>query len=336
MSPHDGDLEDALRDAFRAHEYLAEGQQPNWAPPPRAPRSRTRVVAAVAASTLIAATVGLVYETHGGPEPTPGTPVTRPTHDPHIAATRRWVSDTLSRAPVPPGAQRRDRAPVAQLDWDQPLPADWNTLTATRWFLAPGTVDQATTYLLAHPPTGLTWNGGTGSVTVYPDGRQVHQLTFNDRQDRNAAYTGAQVTTSLFDTPTGVAIRIDVEAVWLATRGPNTQVPFPVLSVELVHQSESGHSASRTVTGPDADALAHLVNAARAANPRPRLCPAETAVPDSARLIFHSSARTTTVVIRLGGCPAAFVQIDGQTQTPAIEETETLRAAVARLLPGHA
>jgi len=194
-------------------------------------------------------------------------------------------------------------------------------------------VDEAVAYVLAHPPVDLRYRGPGG--TVYPDGRERRDLTFIDMQEHSTAFTGAQLTISLIETPSGVAGRVDAQAVWLPTRSANTQVPLPIESIDVARHSGSGGPVSRTITGQQATDLAVKVNSVRAANPGVRSCPGETTPPDYDLLTFHSrSARTTLFVIRLGACGAAYVQVDGKAQLPYLDP-ESLPETVQQILLGQ-
>ena len=325
MNPPDADLEQSLRATFRAHEHLADGRPP--AAPPSRPRQRVRSAAAVvAASVLVCVVVGAVYWQNEGQRATPKplASAAQPA-DHHITVTRTKLAGLLSDAVLPPDAAYRDAAPVPDLTAPAGAPGTANVLTETRWFIAPGTPAQASAYLVAHPPAQLRYRGPTGSVAS--DGHVRTDVTFIDPLEDSPAYTTVQLTVSLVKTSTGIAGRVDTQAVWLPTRGANTEVSLPVTSVDVVHQSAAGETTSWTITGDQARTLGTIVNAARAANPGVRSCPAQTGTPDTERLTFHSSGGAPVdLVVRSGACPVAYVEVTGHVQEPALDAQTIMRS----------
>lgn len=329
MNLPDPDLEQSLRATFRAHEYLADGRPPEA--PPSGPRQRIRSASAavVAASVLVCVVVGAVYWQNEGQRYTPKPLASAAQPADHIAVTRTKLADLMAAAVLPPDAAYRDAAPVADLTGPAGAPGTTNVLTETRWFIAPGTPVQASAYLVAHAPAQLRYRGPTGSVAS--GGTVRTDLTFIDPQEDSSAYTAVQLTVSLVETSIGIAGRVDTQAVWLPIRGPNTQVPLPVTSVDVIHQSAAGGTTSQTFTGDQARALATIVNSARAANPGVRSCPAQVGTPDSERLTFHSAGGAAVeLVVRFEACPVAYVEVAGRVQQPPLDP-ETITASLRHL-----
>lgn len=328
MTRHDTDIERSLRQVFAEHEHLADGPQP-VVPIDRSGGWLRAPIPIVILACALAVAAGGIAHLALTPErvtPQPAASVGA-TVDPHISVTETRLDEISSQINLPPSALEQDRAPVPELIPLGQSPGTANVLTRTRWFVAPGTVAEATAYLVAHPPPGLSYRGP--GAAIYPDGRERTELSFLNLEEANVAYTSDQLTVSLFGTASGVAGRFDAQAVWLPTRSENTLVPLPVTSVDVFRSSGIVESAKAALTGEAAANLGRLVNSMRAANPGLRSCPQSQQPADSVRLVFHSS-RLTTVILRLGPCATAHVEIDGQIQLPALDGAQTISDAVSR------
>ena len=221
------------------------------------------------------------------------------TADPHEAAIRTAHTIVVT-APTPPGASQVDQSPLAALNEPAETPGAQH-VQETRFWTAPGSVNDAISYLSAHPPQNMRSDGG-GSLSG-PDIPTTRTLDFEADDFRSLEY-------SVVAYRDGIAIRADARVLWAPRRLPADTVPPSVSSVDVlvVRQNPQLHqgapTARRTLTGTAARALADFVNRLPRAIPTGYVsCPADIGGERwSDRLVFHSAGPTARVEVNLAGC----------------------------------
>jgi hypothetical protein len=268
------------------------------------PRRRYLAPLVAAAAVLAAAvpTAVLLNRDSSGQPPSssrPTKPLQNPA-DPHQAAIRT-AKAIIATAPVPPGATPVERPPLAALD--EPASTQGaQYVQRTRFWTAPGAVDNAISYLTSHPPRDMHSPPGTGSRRG-PNIPTTQTLDFQADEFRTLQY-------SVVAYHNGVAVRADAQVLWAPRRSPADTVPTSVTSVDVVvvrqnpQRRQGAPTVSRTLTGADARALAHFVNRL------PRAVPTGyVSCPDMLggehrldRLTFHSAGANAHLLVNLTGC----------------------------------
>jgi hypothetical protein len=201
-----------------------------------------------------------------------------------------------------------------------------NVVTATRWWTAPGTVEEALGYLRAHPPAGLRGGGHGAFLTSRVT---VRGLMFDGRSTR--AYRGLTLVVAVTRHGAGVAVRADAQAVWVPARTPAEHIdPTTLTSVDVtVTRLEVAPTAHRAVTGADARALAAVVNGLPVLTPGTRGCMRDLGSVDS--LVFHGAGPDVVVRAEATGCMVAEVSVSGRPQ-PVLAGGSLVDQAVVELL----
>ena len=273
----DGTWADSPASAL-AHERLAGQDVVIIGDVDGAPR-RSIVWPSVAAAAVLAVAVALAaVEVHDGvttpiagsstgapaasasPDPAPSTaPVTDPK-----SVTQMLLGTLIDTVPVVPGATEVDSSPSRLLDTPQSEPGSPNYLDRHRFWTAPGTLDEALSYLKAHRPDAFT-DGGSMSSDNGRTGEHVEALSWDRPETDFATYLEVQVAVTEIDG--GVGIRADAQGIWLPQRDPATLVG-DVTSVAVTITRDAGEgnvvpgapTVQRTLTGTDAQTLARLVD----------------------------------------------------------------------------
>jgi hypothetical protein len=325
MSEADERLARALADAVPPppHDLDPEALRNANAPERRSGLLAPALTAAatVAAAVTIAALAGTGRSTHPsathhGPlvragstttTPPPSGPVTNPQR-----ITARAVVRLLAKVPTFPGAVPVDHAPVRVLR--KPM-TEWagNRIHRTRWWLAPGSMPDALAYFTAHPPAGTKPSGSSSAGG--PTGTTAEGLSFapsGPAWERPTVYTGLEIDVAIAPAPGGVAIRVDVQAVWLPQRSAAEHIPSDVTSVDVV-VNRNGRPATvrRSLGAADARSVAAIVNRLPVFPPGVFNCPNDQGWTDT--LVFRSAGRSVRVVAHAGGC--APVEVAGQKPT---------------------
>lgn len=186
-------VEDLLRDAM--HE-----QAPHLALPPgaaaRALRARTRRRTTVGTTALgITALVGVAIWLVVSTQPARSVRITEgpavlstgsSPYDQAVAETKRLVA----LAPVPVSAMPLAHAPAILAGPVDGVPNTTALVTSTRAFRVPMSVADSETYVKAHPPAGLGYEGG-GRTYSGPDG-EVFGFAYGS-SDTSSAWTNAEL-----------------------------------------------------------------------------------------------------------------------------------------------
>jgi hypothetical protein len=235
----DDDLAVSLRGAFGAHESLASPERAKsiatYAVSSPSPRPHRRVLLAAGAVAALALGTTLVVQLNdGGPrplaeEPTHAAAVPQPTHTgaddtdaSHRSTTERAVRAALALGPQLPGARTATVAETGEITVGMgALPV--HAVQQSAFALAPGSVDEAITYLRNHPPAGFALGGwGTGGAhnTQFADFEPSTQAV-----DDTDAYASLRLTVTVQPKGNGVAIRTDAAAMWRPARLAATRLP---------------------------------------------------------------------------------------------------------------
>ena len=246
--------------------------------------------------------------------------------------TERAVADLLAAAPVPPGAHPMTKSPIAALDQPPTSPASDNLVSRTKWWTVGGTPDSALRYVNGHLPAGLQRTEGFGEMRG--PGLLLDYLSSaadGSRWTRPTIYTELQLLVSVTPLGSGVAVRVDAQAIWQPQRTAAEHVPSDVTSVEIVSdRNGTAPTVRRTLGSRAAEALAHIVNSL------PTLAP--SSLPSSCPQAMYTDTLTfrgpggAVVVRAVGHCrPVTFVSA-GRAAPQLDDGGRTLDQAVLRAL----
>ena len=268
-----------------------------------ADRRSVRVLApALAAAAVVGLTVGVLLAvrqpaTHDG---SALNPFTSRASEPRTVTTRA-VQRLLVTAPVVPGAVAVDHSPTKALAEPMAVPASPNLVQRARWWTAPGTVSAALSYLRSHVPRGVTPNG---SMRAGGTGPSVQGLTFaadGKQWSRPTVYTEFEMQITATPLGSGVAIRVDTQAVWLPPRTSAELIPTSVTSVHVVvDRNGRAATARRTLGRVPARSLATVVNRLPVDVSGHLSCPAEFGFVDT--LTFRGPDGAVRVRAGADGC----------------------------------
>lgn len=244
--------------------------------------------------------------------------------DPHEAATVDHVEAGLAQAPRFPGAIQVPSAPDPDLA-DHPgqvVPPTF--VQRNTWWTSPMTSDQFHDWLNNHLPASWSRPGGSVDDPVGDWGRGGHleQYAAGPRSDAVWTYSAANV----FWVPKGqgIAIRVAVQAYWVATRLSGEHISDDATTVDVTaFKKNPGFTDTgvvpptvhRTVTGRSAKVLRGLVNSLNPwTNTGLHGCLAETGLTDV--LVFRGGSGSTTVTVYSDGCTGSSFVANGHTFPP--------------------
>lgn len=244
--------------------------------------------------------------------------------DPHEAATIRHVQDGLAQTPQFPGAVTVSSAPEPDLADQAGLIIPPTFVQRNAWWTSPMTSDQFHDWLSSHLPQGWLLPTGSDDDPIGDWGRGGHleQYVAGPRSDSVWTYSAANV----YWVPDGkgIAIRVAVQAYWVATRLKDEHIADTANSVDVtVFRKVPGFTDTgivpptvhRTVTGRNAQKLRDLVNSLNLwTNTGVHGCLAETGLTDV--LVFRGGSASTTVTVYSDGCTGSSFATDGHTFPP--------------------
>lgn len=329
MTGLDERLARALREAVPEPERTLDGGLIRANAAARA-RRRHRLAPALAAAAVIAVAAGVLLTLHRpAPKAHPDQPAAA---DSPQLITLRAVERLLAAAPDVPGATPLDSSPTAALDQPGSSPASPNVIRRTRWWTAPGSPAAALQFFRTHQPAGVTASG-TSSATG-GGGPTVQGLSFSasgTQWRRPAAYTELELLVSVTPLGSGVAIRVDADAIWLPQRTADQNIPLSVSAVDIVvARSGSAPTVRRTLGAATARSLATVVNHLPPATPGGISCPMDRGFTDT--LVFHDRRNLVTVRAEVGGCGPVIVLVSGRTDGPILQQANVLDHAVTNAL----
>jgi hypothetical protein len=234
--------------------------------------------------------------------------------DPHFAATLAAVEQALAASPTLPGATEQQTAPVATLDDASGVPGSNTLIDRARFWTAPGSIDAAIAYFTAHPPVGSTLDG-TGT-SGGPGGATVNELMFATQSGpatNGLADNGVGYLVQVVGNGDGVAVRVDVQAIWVPSK-PAVELIGQVSSVAVVvNRNGQAPTVSRTLTGAPAQQLADAIDALQVDGLGTRSCPASFGFVDT--LTFDAdSGRAVVASVIADGCAGVGMTVDGAKQ----------------------
>jgi hypothetical protein len=296
-------------------------------------RRRVQMVLAAAAVVVIAAVALAITSasrdriraagtTASSPAATPSSeapttaselPSSTPGPDPHLTATRELVDQMLAAAPGLPAAISVTDAPTAALDAPASISADENWIDRAAFWTAPGGLEEAISYLKAHPPEGmnLSSEGRMGDERT----NTVDELSVSvDLPDTESSFF-IELQFSVVPFGNGVAVRADAAAIWIPTKRDSEYIGA-VDSVDVtVFRMANAPTVNRTLGNPAAQKLADAIDALPVATRHPGSCPNNRGYHDE--LTFHVGPRTIEVVNKVGGCGGVTITV-GHASQPAL------------------
>ncbi|HEX3221510.1 MAG TPA: hypothetical protein VHR35_03000 [Nocardioides sp.] len=345
--PTDDELADLLRDAFIAHEDLADPDRAVAIASSGAPRSgRGRVLLGAAAAVALVA-VGTAYVVSGGSDTSPpgagsGSPTASTTGDHHPSlpplqtdaanqgAAVRAADQAASELPVFPGAQETDAAGVPELD-DRTLSAAHpagHTVVRSRFWTVTGTTPSAVAHwYAAHPSSGFSSGGrnAVGRTGGNTSSRWIDEVYYTQPGTNQLTGSGTSVEVETTTTSAGVGIRATVSSVWLPAR-PVTSFVQDVSSIDVrsthLHLGRHVRTTHRSFTVADPD---QVLRAATAFNDLPGMTPLVMSCPPrqevyTDRIVFHTVTGDVVATIGAGCFPSVGVSRDGRDVPPALAD----------------
>lgn len=285
---------------------------------------RVRAVLAGAAVVLVVAGIVAVVAVIGGPSRAPLAGGPNNPSGPQASAdatmagpgfvrdspresTIHAVDRLLAQAPALPDAIPSADAPVAALRQPPFTPGETNLVRRTKWATASGTVRHALDYFATHLPAGFTQGRSSHSGG---GGAQVYSRSFDAGPgwQRPDLYTGLEITISAVRTATAVAIRIDADAAWLTPQLQGSYIPGYLIGARVVIRREGfAPTVRRTLTVPDAAALAHVINDLHVPTSAQFSCPATFPGHQDDLLVFETRHGAVRVDIDADGCRSVAV-----------------------------
>ena len=280
---NDDGLEILLRDAFRAHESLADPDRARALVPSSCrPKRRWAMVLSNAAAVLLV--VGLVTYAVGRDEPRDdslpvATPTPTPTSDkdepPPTDADYRAMAAaaserTLAKTPVPEGALRLEGQPPGwPKDYGLSVGPSDQRLTRTAWWSVPMGTDALAEFLASHEAEGLRHNPGEDVISCGND-FGICSTTYDPlRQNHPEAYSEPTLLVQFTAAGDRSLMRADTFTFARPVRPLGSYLTAPVTSVgidRVVPSSQGVHNVREPhveVTDPDlVDQLVEAVNGA--------------------------------------------------------------------------
>lgn len=242
--------------------------------------------------------------------------------DPHETATIHHVEAGLAQAPRFPGAVQVATPPDPQLA-DQPgqiVPPTF--VQRNTWWTSPMTADQFHDWLRNHLPASWSLPGDDDPIGDWGRGGHLEQYAAGPRSD--AVWTYAAANVYWVPKGNGIAIRVAVQAYWVATRLPGEHIADDATTVDVTAFKKTPGftdtgvvptTVHRTVTGRNAKVLRDLVNSLNPwTNTGLHGCLAETGLTDV--LVFRGGKTTTTVTVYSDGCTGSSFVRTGHTFPP--------------------
>jgi hypothetical protein len=247
--------------------------------------------------------------------------------------TQRAVSSLLADAPVLPGAATVDHAPVAGLKDPLQAPVADNLVQQTRWWTAPGTVDAALQYLKSQGgATGLSVHGGGSLGSSSGEDVEILVLVRGDPAAGDGAssdaYSQLALVLGVTRSATGVAVRVDAQAVVRPARSEAEHIPDGVTSVDIVVTRPPESPVHRVLTGEKVHDLAQVVDELATLPPLATSCPAAAR---SVQLTFTGADVDIVVEAGPGACGAVTVRSGGEFQPTLAGGPQVYAAVMAAL-----
>jgi hypothetical protein len=243
-----------------------------------------------------------------------------------------WIQQNLANLTTPTGAVEVP---------DNPEPASMPVgptgiggglsqalLTATRFFTAPGNVSDTLSYVQAHPPPGTTASS-FGVMSTTKSGR----WSDFDPTTVPQAIQGAVISYSIAPHGDGVAIRVDLQAIWTPDRTAEMTIPAPdsveiTVSVsDVVPPGPAPAPVQRTVTGEAARQLADTVNATPTGLSMFESCPAPMNMVTE-QVLLRAAGHIWTLQTSTYGCQTQVDFARDGTPLPALRKTAELFDAI--------
>ncbi len=220
---------------------------------------------------------------------------------------------------VPPGSVEASSSPVGDLDQPGEEEGSRFLVDVPRWWQVPMTVEDAASWIRAHPPRGLHDAGisGSGSGPGGPNEIVVYAGT------GTWAYEAATLVIYVVPDGAGSAIRADGQAIYIPVRPAVENVPLDVAWIDLA--AVDGRTGKRTLTsvsGVEARRLGRLLNGLRI-DGGIRSCPAEVGSSITAKVRTDHG----TLVFTEGECFSVSVALDGR-KLPILEDSFALQRAL--------
>ncbi|MGI8879757.1 MAG: hypothetical protein ACR2KJ_04445 [Jatrophihabitans sp.] len=239
--------------------------------------------------------------------------------DPHRTAAQAEIDRLITLVPSLPGAHVAGVAPTVALQHPFEQVSSDNLVQTTKWWTAPGSVDDAIDYLKSHVPVSLS---GTGSASGVDFQALVWGSTGTD------AISNPQVLIEVVEHDGGVAIRADAQAVWIPSKPAIALLPAHPVSIEvtvvgpLPEHQQVGHG---TLTSADAARVVQSINALPVVTPGRYSCPRDTGEHDTLR--FTDAGHAYLVDVAVTGCAGVTITVDGT-------KAATLQGSIDPLLRG--
>ena len=333
------DLGAVLRDAFAAHETLAD--------PDRAvslagaPRRRTHPVGAVLAGvTAVAAAVAISFTVQSWPADEEngsrfleGVTTTTSTPADEAAAkaaqdaankaeTTQLAEDLVDNAPTLPGATRHESSPTNQLAEGNYFIGGYdNNLSRTGWWSAPGSMDEALAWFLANPPVGM--KSEDGGKSLGPDGTMIPSVIYTGSE--TAAYLTPSLLLQVTALGDGVAVRADSFVSWRPARLDSSYVDG-VTSIRITGLSDArGTFAVGIEVAEVIDRLVAQYNSQPGIPSWAAGCPPTAMEVPHRKITFHMDTGDLVAEESRGCGSAMVVHRNGELLQPELAETEELR-----------
>lgn len=222
--------------------------------------------------------------------------------DPHRAATLAELDRLIPLVPGVPGARVANSAPTPSLQEPLEREVSDNLLARTTWWVAPGGVNDAISYLKGHVPQSLT----VGGSATGPDFQAVAWTG-----QATAAFATPRVVVEVVEYAGGVAIRADAQAVWIPSKSATAVLPAHPASIGVTvggpmpQRKQIGHG---TLTDVDAARVVQSINALPVVTPGRHNCPSDTGEHDTLR--FTDSGHAYLVDVAVTGCSSVTITVD--------------------------
>jgi len=245
-----------------------------------------------------------------------------------LSPARRAAADAtgmLGRFRPPPAAIRTGRLPVSSLAQAPTSPMSADLVTRTAWWREAGQQVQVLTWLLTHPPSGMTMFSTGGflyknkrvQINVPPPG-----MSFPD--DKYIEFSlpsvpdGQLLVAVASDGDGHVAIRVDAQVVWLPVKPAAERIPSAATTVTITslpgYGSVSAVDQPVTITDPaKVRKIAAVIDALPVFPPGIMSCPAFQG--RAMQLTFRASPAGPALAVVTGdtsGCGSVAVTIDGR------------------------